>query len=524
MDRLARKCGLAIAITIGTLLAPLAVGRDDIGSLRFLSFALRDQGLTPDEAKAFFASSQSLDQFMAAWRSSPEHAARVQRFFGDLFGVKASVTVTETAFVLTEQDGVYSNDTIGWCDSSQGVDATGWWGEGSQSASLRVCPAVLNAPTAGRNGGSCWTSGKCGCGPNLYYCIPKALVDPLRAAVRTEAAQRGLYAYQQDKSWRDFLAGDRFYGNRLLFWYYLATQKLWTGTLENLSSDDAATLARLPLNSNGEAAFPSGAERAGVITSPGFLLEFNNYRSRIRWLSQTLLCQDVNPALNTDNYTNLVNKDLSAADKAHGLKPSCSGCHYPLDNMGSGLLRWNDQALLGTVKPKSDATYAFGKSGSGPAFLMTAFIERGPGFSTCMAKTAWESFSGIAWTNVGSDLQKTFTDAAASGPKALLSAIFGSDALKSARLGGSAQSQLASAPARRNFEGVKAILTNSCGGGDCHSKGAPHSAFTDSADTFAATADVIAARITVTGAGKMPPAPRSLSDSDRDRILKAINP
>jgi hypothetical protein len=64
---------------------------------------------------------------------------------------------------------------------------------------------------------------------------------------------------------------------------------------------------------------------------------------------------------------------------------------------------------------------------------MRSFVERGPGFARCMAKRAWETFSGLPWDELPVADQEAFEKLAKDGPQPLLRGVLTSPALRRLR-------------------------------------------------------------------------------------------
>src|SRR5690606_28532833 len=108
---------------------------------------------------------------------------------------------------------------------------------------------------------------------------------------------------------------------------------------------------------------------------------------RVRYLSKKFLCQDISGRLNTHGISEFLNPDLDQPTLAHAANPACSVCHYPMDNFGSGLLRWDNYGRYRSRN--SNLAYAFGETGYGPSFLGEALVSNGPEFRQCMTKTIY---------------------------------------------------------------------------------------------------------------------------------------
>ena len=191
----------------------------------------------------------------------------------------------------------------------------------------------------------------------------------------------------------------------------------------------------IPMDHDVEAPWPWGAERAGVVTSPGFLNTYNTFRGRARILSLKLLCHDVDSSLNPDGYAEFLNPNFTESDIAHGERPECSYCHYGMDNQASMLFGYDfsgwSEYYTGAMP--SQLGHVFGQDAEGPSALVSGYLERGAGFETCMASSTFHSLTGLSFE---SDLtvaeQADLTERVEGGPRALVEAILTSPVLRAA--------------------------------------------------------------------------------------------
>ena len=409
--------------------------------LRHLGFAINDAPPSPEEAQRFAAGEVTLDALVDTWLGGERHRARIKRFFYDLFGTQDFAIISANHVLLKKNAlGIYKLPDKTDCSPTDAAEVGAWWLEPGQT--VRVCNNSLSqqvefGPRGQPGYWSCtYPNGmedpRCGCGSDLLLCAPEEKTADMARASYFEFVERGLWAYENGRSWMDLLAANLFYGTRWEYYLYL-----WHGWMspfgELPSAADIARLKSLPLDRRGVTLYPeSGAERAPVATGVNFMVQYNNFRSRIRILSERLLCQPITGALNTDGIQTFVNQDLTEADRSHGTKAPCSGCHYALDNLGSTLLGWNDLGFY-DGHTYSQQGHAFGQGGKGPRFLMQSFVERGPGFQECMARRAWEGFSGLTWSRLTPSEQQSFLKLVPAGPRALFQGVLTSSALKRMR-------------------------------------------------------------------------------------------
>ena len=517
-----------------------AFADDYLGAFRFLSLAIRDVLPTVDEAKEFHAATDKeakVDEFTTRWLASDEHKNRVKRHFNDMFGIAPWVFIADANLDLTAYDpassdnapsdlttpGVYylNNSIKATCGTP--VSAPAWWSD----TNIMICPSAVSSAIKYNNGNiRCSdpfsTNGlrhaSCGCGPEQIICYPKHLKKNIVSGVALEFSERGLYAYTQGLSWLDLFGGESFYGNRWLYHHYLMQEKVEYG-LELPSSTELAFLKSLPTTGKVFLPLPtSTVERSGVVTSPAFLRRFNNFRSRVRAITERLLCKDVDGSLNIDNYAQFINPSLSAFDRSHGDQQSCATCHYSLDNFGSTILGWSPEGYYEKWSSPSQLGHVFGEDGTGPRFLMESYVERASDFKMCMAKKTWQEFSGADWNVLSATEKQDILNAASEGPKEAIETVLKGAPLKRIRLN-KGTTVTSTNPVVYEFStDINPILTNSCGGSECHSQGnnrGTSSAYVDGEAAFKSAPGI---RISN---GSMPPANsgRYLTQEEKDKLL-----
>jgi hypothetical protein len=500
----------------------LAGPRDDLRTLRYLSQVLRDQAPTRDEAEAVYRGEKTVEQFRDEWLDSPAHQERVSRYFFDLLGAPAYFHVNDDAFFLEQNsEGIWYSPTKGDCSAAAAVTSTAWWLSANETIAIcsNIVSTNMSVTISGTYYGCSWTDGflrsGCGCGPEQILCYPKSLRRDLMDSLSQEFKHRAAYVYSQQMTWKDLLSSSSIYGNRPLAQFYLLHQYVFPWQTAPMASE-IARLREIPMTEKIWFDAPTlGAERSGIVTTPAFMRRFNNPRSRIRALTDALLCHDVDGSLNTSGISTLVNPDTNALGQSIVTRSSCTTCHYGMDNLASTLFGWNDQGTYERwPKELSQAGHAFGSDITGPVALMESYIERAPGFTECMSKRAWEDFSGRPWSALSSEEQSAFLNAAAQSPYALLRGIFQSSALMSAR-GGAALSSESSG--NLNFASdINPILERSCAGASCHSVDSSLSAqyrFIGNEDSFKK------APIHRLQDGTMPPASSGLTLPDSERTI-----
>jgi hypothetical protein len=335
----------------------------------------------------------------------------------------------------------------------------------------------------------------CGCGKEQFLCYPLNDKGKVINAVGLEFQNRALFAYNQNRPWLDVFGGDLFYGNRWLYHHYLYQQD-FTWSSRTPPPAVLASIKAMPLDSMSLVPMPShsysdssanGVERAGVVTAPGFLRRFNNFRSRIRALTERLLCKDVDATLNIDGYDTFNNPNFGPGSpvRAHGEKAACASCHYSLDNFGATIIMWGDGSD-GFFSPwaygqRSQLGHVFGEDGTGPRFLIEQYLAQNE-FRECMAKSLWEDFSGRPFSTLAADVRATFIAAANDGPKSTIQAILGSAEFRLTRYSQPVVSTTNVATEYSFASDVAPILAAKCG--PCHSGAGGQTRYVDNEANF----------------------------------------
>ncbi|HYX36117.1 MAG TPA: hypothetical protein VE954_23700 [Oligoflexus sp.] len=517
------KCLILVFLSNAVVAGP----REDLRTLRFLSQALRDRAPTREEAEAVYRAEKTVEQFREEWLAGADHQERVARFFFDLLGAPNYFFVNDDAYFLEQNSaGIWYSPTKGDCAAGSAVTSTAWWKNADETISIcsNIVSTQVSVTINSTYYGCTWADGflrsGCGCGPEQILCYPKSLRYDLMQDLSHEFKDRAAYVYSQQLSWKDLLSSSSVYGNRALAQFYLINQYVspWQAAP---TATEIARLRQIPMTEKVWFEAPAiGAERSGIVTSPAFMRRFNNGRSRIRALTDALLCHDVDSTLNTSGISTLVNPDVNVLGQSIVTRPQCATCHYGMDNLASTLFGWNDQGTYERWPQQLSQTgHAFGQDIIGPVALMDGYIERGPGFSECMSKRAWEDFSGRPWSALSTEEQTNFVNAATQSPYALIRGIFQSSALTSAR-GGSTIADGSTSSYDFTLD-VNPILERSCSGSGCHSSDSTLGTQYRFIGDAAAFKKLPGQRLQD---GSMPPASsdKTLPDSDRALLMQFL--
>ena len=392
----------------------------------------------------------------------------------------------------------------------------------------------------------CSTSGElgfahpdCGCGDKAFMCYPQELKGLVMSAIGNEFQTRAAHFYDSDGTWLDVFGGSKFVGNRFLYHHYLYQQELLL-TSKQPDADAMTDLMAMKLDQEDEVPMPEyssvrtgpdGVQRSGVVTSPGFLRRFNNFRSRTRAVVERLLCKDVDSSLNIDGTSTFYNPNFAdgtaqpegQAVNDHGHKESCSTCHYSLDNFGSTLIMWADggEGSFGEWAwwQKSQMGHVLGQTGSGPRFLMQTMIEnQQSGFYECMAKSAFEDFTGADWSGLDQAAKSSFISAARVGPKETIGKILKSKTVLDLRSHDQVIESQTVAIAYDFNTDINPIVSNKCGGSACHSSASSLIQLEDNKNNF----DGIN-KIRIENTSMPPPGSPALTADEKQILLQYLN-
>lgn len=395
--------------------APDAAMNQKLERLRAVSLQIRDIPLSLDEAEKVVQLETNASQLKTQWLESLEHEARVLRLFNDWFGMNNNVfaNVWDNYGRDKEPDGSWqtANGFPRCSEESQFIETEVWWEDVGNRTKL------CNVPD---------------CGPHALKCTPKTYFPFFANAIKSELTQRGLYAYKNNWTIDEFLKSNKIIANRFLYYVYLQSAGVFIDPAINWTQPYVAdelfsSIMSLHLKDFSLIDAPNFRERAGFVTAPVFLQRYNNFRSRIRAMTNDFLCQDVSSTLNTSGIQSLVNTtSLTPVDRAHATRAECSGCHYFMDNAGSLLLGWNDIALWQFWQPWDMSGHLFGENGSGSAFFITQFLEqKRKEIGECLTRKTWHSISGgKSYSELAIEKKQQMQDKFKEGFKNFLQAMF----------------------------------------------------------------------------------------------------
>ena len=379
----------------------------------------------------------------------------------------------------------------------------------------------------------------CGCGDKAFMCYPFELKGQVMSAVGNEFQNRAAHFYNSNGSWLDVFGGSKLIANRYLYHHYLyqqevvLTSKIPTSqVIDDLMSLSLATDSEIPMPEYSSVLQgPNGVQRSGVVTSPGFLRRFNNFRSRTRAVVERMLCKDIDASLNIDNTNTFYNPNFAnsttqpegQAVNEHGHKESCSNCHYSLDNFGSTIIMWADggEGTFGEWAwwQKSQEGHVLGQTGDGPRFLMQTMVEnQESGFYECMAKSAYEGFTGADWSQLEQSIKTSFVNSARAGPKETITKILKSKIVKELR---SQEKTIETHIVEVQYDfatDINPILTNKCGGTSCHSAASSLTHLVGNKNNF----DTIN-KVRIENSSMPPPSSAPLTATEKQVLLQYLN-
>ena len=241
-----------------------------------------------------------------------------------------------------------SNGQIITYPQADGTNAEGWvevapyW---APDTTIRVCAFDAQHDALSPTGTRCDTTDgyedvACGCGPGLAWCRYGGTTTRAPVEAMAEDVDRRVKAnLLEDGSYLDLFRGRRAFVNGPLVHYLTYQTGVPAGTrvtpdpypelpLPDLAWTDADTWVEIEL----------GAEHAGILTSPAFLLRFQTNRARANRFYSAFMCQPFQPpdsGIPTGDPDAVPSLDLQIQD-------GCKYCHALLEPAASHWSRWTE--------------------------------------------------------------------------------------------------------------------------------------------------------------------------------------
>lgn len=378
---------------VGLLIAPAALAdelmdegicqepgkdTDPHRQLRALSLQLRGVVPTLEEHAVVDLYGEVPESLLDEWLSSEEFASRVVRLHRgllwnnvsnvNLFNARSSFVRSRTTssdpfrYWRRQQGDRYRGDQVPCLDQpaewhgdgqivtypqSDGTTLEGWvevapyW---APDTTIRVCAFDAQDALVSPTGTRCDTTDgyedlACGCGPGLAWCrfggdTTRAPVEAMAEDVDRRVAANIL----EDDSYLDLFTGRRAFVNGPLVHYLSYQTGVPAGTridpspypdlpLPDLTWDQEDTWMEIEL----------GAEHAGILTSPAFLLRFQTNRSRANRFYTSFMCQPFQPP---DTGIPTGEEEVQSLDLQ--VRDGCKYCHALLEPAASHWSRWTE--------------------------------------------------------------------------------------------------------------------------------------------------------------------------------------
>ena len=322
------------------------------------------------------------DSLLDAWLSSPEFTQQVVRHHRSLFWNNVEgVDLIDADSRLSDVDGIWyvddnpslvfrgENDahcgdfeatfdvygrpntvSVGGDVVQEGwVWVTPYW---DLTTPIKVCAFDAQMVELTQGGTDCKTNKsendtECGCGPNLQWCHISGLEEEIATAFGTDLDLRVARIIDGDLSYLDLFNDSTGYVNGPIVGFY----RYLTGKVDDVDfGEGQVDLARLPDVVWDDKDFTSvalGAEHAGVLTSPAWLLRFQTNRGRANRFYNSFLCQPFQPPAGGVTDLDNPNPTLDLTSRA-----GCQYCHALLEPAAAHWGRW-PQSGAGYLDPQT---------------------------------------------------------------------------------------------------------------------------------------------------------------------------
>lgn len=340
--------------------------------LRALSLDLRGYGPSDEEYMSLAQSEDVPEVTLDAWLDDTHFVERVQRLHQALLwnnvtavrlisdnmrlGASSSLyyrsTLSQTQRGLRVPCQDKPQDSIGWDEDgyplmetlSDGsrregyVMATPYW---APTTSIKVCALDAQTWSTSRTTGvACGVEStsrdlSCGCGPNLMWCgrteDEKAVLEGFAQDVRLRIAD----VIANDRSYLELFTQHTMYVNGPMVHYFRNQSRTFGQVRLQPLPVKLEVLPDLKYTDTQFVPVPLGAEHAGVLTAPAYLLRFMTNRARANHFFNDFMCQPFVPPEGGIPVTAPPTLDLQERE-------GCKYCHAMLEPSASYWGRWGE--------------------------------------------------------------------------------------------------------------------------------------------------------------------------------------
>jgi len=341
---------------------------DGHAHLRAISLDLRGVPPTPAEYDLLGPDGEVPASLVDAWLDAPAFADQVVRYHQSLlWNNVTNQTLLGTAQSLSSTNGIYykRNSTIpyrGKQDQTCGTlpatfdangkpvvtyDAEGDRQEGYVEVTpywsltpVKICAYDAQDLMVSPDGTDCATSEAyldpaCGCGPDLRWCGVSSEHNNVVESMGKDVDLRVARIIEEDRSYLELLQGDVGFVNGPLAYFLRYQTQIPSAIRFTESPVDPAVLPDLAFTDTDTwVSIPLGDQRAGVFTSPAYLLRFMTNRARANRFYNDFLCQ---PFVAPEGGIEIVEGEASA-DLSE--RPGCNYCHALLEPAAAYWGRW----------------------------------------------------------------------------------------------------------------------------------------------------------------------------------------
>lgn len=425
----------------------------NLRSFQFLKTSLAGEPLTDAEEVALRGVEVRrldgvLDGLIRDWTNvdrSPGHTEIIGKFVDQLFASRTDdICLTDTVLSNVSKT---SEEILGFPGADCSTTVTrNLWSRPGQTA--KVCKSAVDTvvvgfdATTGNPIKGCSSGTDTGGEDYLARCIEERLAGDAVLAPFLEMRVRAVAAYQQGSSWEDFFNNNTYLGTPV--GYYMRLLQIYRNSAGAFNQTEIRTLmdamrsgqifaASLPVGTQ-------GAEAMGPFGGTAFLTTYNNYRSRYNRINFQFLCRKVDDVPVHPNFlaffdstSSFYNPSLTSGDIDHAKRADCNRCHYPMDPQANAFAGWDARGAF----VASRSTKAVGRSGAQingiRDWVADILSQDRAAFQNCMAKRAFEFFSGESWEALPEATRRRYGEAASQGLKPLVQEIALSKELRQLR-------------------------------------------------------------------------------------------
>ena len=350
-----------------------AASQDLNGYVRALSLDLRGVVPTADELRSIEADGEMTEARLTEWLYSAEFEEQVIEHHRSLVWNNLAFNLLNSRR-LAQRSGIYwVNQRARFLRGSIGVhcgdfeaevdewnrplnptqNEDGTYSEGyvmvnpywAMDTEVKVCAFDAQLTTVSANGIDCSSQSArvepdCGCGPNLQWCMTRAIETEIKDGLVSDLNERVRMMLQTDGSYSDLLGGNTMFinGPMVHFFQYIAP----FNENDYESPVPISELSNIDYNDKTWTEITLDEHHNGIFTAPGWLLRHQTNRGRANRFYSGFLCKDFIPASN--EISGLSSQETPSPDLQ--VREGCLECHARLEPWAAYWGRWDEASMV----------------------------------------------------------------------------------------------------------------------------------------------------------------------------------